>query len=563
MQTGTEDVTKRTDGTTASANDDMSKSDYSSVGRSSMLITALVIISRLTGFVRTWAMGFAFGVSSISASYNIANNLPNMLYELVVGGMLVTAFLPVYMDVRKNRGEKASSEYVGNLLGVLLVVLGVISVAATVFAPGVIWTQTFMSGGGDVADLSTWFFRFFAVQILLYGLGSVFSGVLNAHRDYFWSNFAPVLNNVVTIASFLSFVPLSAISEQLALTVIAVGTTLGVAVQMACQIPAMMRLGIRPRVHLDLRDQALRKTLSIGVPTLVATACTFVTSSVQNAAAMNAQPDAGASVIAYARLWYTLPYALIAVSLTTALYTELSRDATSGNYDSVREGLSSGIGKLMFWLVPFAMYLIVFAQPLNMIYCAGEFDMDGVNLVSEYLMYLAPALPLYGVCMLMQKACSSLMDMKPYMVSMLCGSAAQIAVCMVGGVQLGFGMPAIALSTAAFYAVSNVISVAWARRRLGGLHMRSVLSGTLRGAALGAIGSIVGIFVMNALETFIAPLTSASADGTLVMTSSLLTFAYVAVAGVCALVATFGTAAWLEMDEVDVISGVVAKLRRK
>lgn len=77
--------------------DDMGSSDYSTVGRSAGLMTILTIVSRVTGFIRTWAMAAAIGMSLLSSSYQVANNLPNMLYELVMGGMLVTAFLPVYM----------------------------------------------------------------------------------------------------------------------------------------------------------------------------------------------------------------------------------------------------------------------------------------------------------------------------------------------------------------------------------------------------------------------------------------------------------------------------------
>ncbi len=115
-------------------------------------------------------------------------------------------------------------------------------------------------------------------------------------------------------------------------------------------------------------------------------------------------PRPGPSVIAYARLWYTLPYALIAASLSTALYTELSTMRRRKDYDSVRTGISRGVAQMFFFLIPFAMYLIVFARPLNMIYCAGKFDESGVALVSEFLIYLALSLPLYGVVVLMRRA---------------------------------------------------------------------------------------------------------------------------------------------------------------
>ena len=104
--------------------DDMGSSDYSADGRSAGLMTILTIVSRVTGFIRTWAMAAAIGMSLLSSSYQVANNLPNMLYELVMGGMLVTAFLPVYMGVRREQGREASNEYVGNLLGMLMTFLG-------------------------------------------------------------------------------------------------------------------------------------------------------------------------------------------------------------------------------------------------------------------------------------------------------------------------------------------------------------------------------------------------------------------------------------------------------
>ena len=248
--------------------DDMGSSDYSTVGRSAGLMTVLTIVSRVTGFIRTWAMAAAIGMSLLSSSYQVANNLPNMLYELVMGGMLVTAFLPVYMGVRREQGREASNEYVGNLLGILLLLLGGISVLGTVFAPGFIWTQSFLSGDGGSMDTAAFMFRFFAIQILFYGLGSVFSGVLNAHRDYFWSTFAPVLNNVIVIASFMGFDPVSAqFGEHAGVILISLGTTLGVFVQMACQIPALGKHGVHPHIHIDFKDPALRQTIKLGIPT--------------------------------------------------------------------------------------------------------------------------------------------------------------------------------------------------------------------------------------------------------------------------------------------------------
>lgn len=528
--------------------DDMGSSDYSTVGRSAGLMTALTIVSRVTGLIRTWAMAAAIGMSLLSSSYQVANNLPNMLYELVMGGMLVTAFLPVYMGVRREQGRDASNEYVGNLLGILLLLLGGISVLGTVFAPGFIWTQSFLSGDGGSINTAAFMFRFFAIQILFYGLGSVFSGVLNAHRDYFWSTFAPVLNNAIVIASFMGFAPVSAqFGERAGIILIAAGTTFGVFVQMACQIPALGKHGVHPHIHIDFKDPALRQTITLGIPTLLATVCMFVSTSITNAAALVVQPETGPSVIAYARLWYTLPYALIAASLSTALYTELSHDAQEKDYDSVRTGISHGVAQMLFFLIPFALYLIVFARPLNMIYCAGKFDESGVALVSEFLVYLALSLPLYGVVVLMQKSFSALLDMKPYGRYCLYSAIGQAGSVLLFGVALGYGMPAIALSYVVDYVILVGCSLWWLRRRLHGLQVTSILHGGFFGLLLGGLGAATGAVVMWALEHFVGALGG----------SILVTLCYVCVAGIVSLAVTFGLAVAFKMPEVS------ALLRRK
>ena len=304
---------------------------------------------------------------------------------------------------------------------------------------------------------------------------------------------------------------------------------------------------MHPHIHIDFKDPALRQTITLGIPTLLATVCMFVSTSITNAAALVVQPETGPSVIAYARLWYTLPYALIAASLSTALYTELSHDAQEQDYDSVRTGISSGVAQMLFFLIPFALYLIVFARPLNMIYCAGKFDESGVALVSEFLIYLALSLPLYGVVVLMQKSFSALLDMKPYGRYCLYSAIGQAGSVLLFGVVLGYGMPAIALSYVVDYVILVGCSLWWLRRRLRGLQVKSILHGGFFGLLLGGLGAAAGAGVMWALEHFVGALGG----------SILITLGYVCVAGVASLVVTFGLAVVLKMPEVS------ALLRRK
>ncbi len=161
-----------------------------SVARSTALMSIATLFSRATGLIRTWAMAFALGNSLITSSYQVANNMPNVIYELVAGGLLAAAFLPVYMLEKERGGEKSGNEFANNLLNITIVVLGILSILATIFAPQVIATQTFtVSEDAEVYQRAVAFFRIFAMQIVFYGIGGIVTGLLNANRVFFLPSF--------------------------------------------------------------------------------------------------------------------------------------------------------------------------------------------------------------------------------------------------------------------------------------------------------------------------------------------------------------------------------------
>ena len=431
---------------TASPETESESDRQARVGRSQLLISVCVAISRITGFIRTWAMGLAMGTTLLSSSYQVACNLPNQLYELVMGGMLVTAFLPVYVSLRKREGEERANQYASTLMGIVLVFLGVVALLATLFAPQVVWTQMFFSPSGD-RELVVYFFRFFAVQLLFYGVSAVAGGLLNSRSDYFWSSAAPIANNIVVIFAMFVYYFVSADSPDFAKLVLAVGTPLGVFVQMAMQVPALAKNGVHLKPwRINLHDPALRETLALGIPTLVVTLCSFATVSVQNAAAM-AVSDAGSSVLYYARQWFTLPYAFLAVPVTTTLFTELAGMVADRDDAAVRRTIISGTQQNFFSMVPFMLYLIVFAVPLVSLFRAGSFDWTSVSLVSGYLAVMALSLPFYACFLFMQKVFSALRAMKQYAVCNLVVSVVQvvltIVLCLGAGSWSGFGAAAL------------------------------------------------------------------------------------------------------------------------
>ena len=130
---------------------------------------------------------------------------------------------------------------------------------------------------------SVFFFQFFAIQIVFYGACAIVSGLLNANRDYLWSSIAPVANNVIVIATFILYAVVAPQNQEMALYIIAIGNPLGVFVQLAIQLPALKKNGIRIRPRVDFRDPALRETLGLGIPALFVMLCSTIVVSVQTA----------------------------------------------------------------------------------------------------------------------------------------------------------------------------------------------------------------------------------------------------------------------------------------
>lgn len=524
--------------------DDASDAD---VGRSAALMSGLVIVSRITGFFRTWAQAFGMGTTLVSSAFTVANNMPNALYELVMGGMLVTAFLPVYVSAKKNLGRQGASDYASNLLSLVTLLMGALAVVSFIFAGQIIWTQAFNASSEFDFDLATYFFRFFAIEIVLYALSSVISSVLNAERDYFWSTAAPIANNIVITAAFLIYGVLAETNPTAGILVLAISNPLGVLVQVLMQVPALARHGVRLRLRFDIHDPLIRETLTIGVPTLVVTVVSFATTSVQSSCALSVNPS-GSSITYYARIWYILPYSVFAIPITTAMFTELSSFVASGRIKRFVQGLAHGSGQILFLLIPFALYLMVFSPCLANMLKSARMTAEDVEILSTYIIWLSISLPGYGLSTYLQKACSSLRKMKLFAVAECIAGAVQIVMCLALTPVYGFYI--VGFSSTFFFVAINLATLAFLRHELGHIGFKSMIVASLRALALGAAGAAVGLAILVGLQAAFGPVS----EGGIVRA-----VAYALAGGIPAVAITFGGGIALRLPEVSFISSMLGR----
>jgi putative peptidoglycan lipid II flippase len=357
--------------------------------RSVLSMSAATTLSRITGYARTMTQAAVLGTGAVANAYTLSNALPTQLYELFMGGLLSSIFIPLLVERLTRHGEEDARRLTNALLTLILPFLGVVALLGILFAEPLVALTTAWGPTEDFSrreateatSLAVLLFRVFVLQVLFYGVGAVATGVLNSHRRFFLPAFAPVLNNLIVIASFAAYALLVGSRPIAAIYALAFGTTLGVAVMSLVLVPAAWRLGYRPRPVLG--HPALLAAVRLAAPVLVFTATTV---GVQAAVNLFGSRFGGVEKIYYAFVIFQLPYGIFVVAIATALMTELSERFTRGDSDGFRESLSFGLRTTAFVTVPASVGLVVLAEPIvGLLYEHGNFTREDTAEVAALL----------------------------------------------------------------------------------------------------------------------------------------------------------------------------------
>src|SRR5215211_413787 len=278
----------------------------SAILRSVFSISVATVISRATGYARWMAQAAALGAGYVADAYTASILLPGLIYELFMGGILYSIFIPVLVDRITRVGEEDARRLTSALFTLVLLV--------TDWQSGLSPAEA-----GRTLDLAVLFFRIFSLQMFFYGISTISTGVLQAHRHFFLPTFAPVLNNMMVIASFVAYALFVGTDQTLAFYVLALGVTVVLAVMALELVPTMFSLGYRPRPQLG--HPALLPTARLAGPMVVLVAASV---AFQLFGAYLATGFEALSELNYAFTIFSLPYGVFVVAIATALMPELS-----------------------------------------------------------------------------------------------------------------------------------------------------------------------------------------------------------------------------------------------
>ncbi len=447
--------------------------------RSSRVMALGTLASRLTGFVRTVIIATAIGLQ-VGDAYNIANTVPNILYDLLLGGVLASVVVPLLVQAER-RGRAEGEAYAQRLVTLTLTLLTVVSVIAVLAAP---WIVAAYGLRGDKLVLGTTFARFFLPQILFYGLGAVLGAILNTRGSFGPPMWTPVLNNLVVIATGGLFIAITSTSPQpdnlstAQTLVLAVGTTAGIVVQTLALLPFLRSVGFRLRLRWDWRGAGFRSAgvfaaWMLGYVLTNQVGYLAVANLATAAGRAMAGSDGGASAYSpytYAFILFSLPYAVIAVSVITALFPQMSRSGAAADGAQIARDLAGGLNLSGALLVPASAALVVLGPLIGtVVFAHANIGIDGARLTGATLAGFAIGLVPFSAFQLQLRAWLALRDSRtPTLVNL-----ATTAVNLLADVALYLLLPprervvGLAVGFAASYVVGVLVFARLLPSRIG------------------------------------------------------------------------------------------------
>ncbi len=368
--------------------------------RASGIMALGTILSRITGFIRGLLIVAVLGTALLADTYNVANTMPNILYNLLVGGALTAIFVPQL--VRSFKDEDGGQAFASRLVTTISIILLALVAIGVIFAPFLVRLyapEFFTSGFEHERDIAIAFTRYCLPQIFFLGLFTMLGQVANSRGSFGPLMWAPIANNIVGIAIFsavLYYSPALTVATitEVQIQILGWGTTFAIVVQALILIPVVYRSGIRIRPMWGL--QGLGKSFTLAGWTLlyvfISQVGYLVTVNVATSAAVRSAKDGittgvGVTPFSNAYLIMLLPYSIVTISIVTAMLPHLSRLAIDKKVDEVREQLVGAIRMVGVITVPSAVALLLFGPLITEVLFFGIGSED-----SRYIGYVLSAL---------------------------------------------------------------------------------------------------------------------------------------------------------------------------
>jgi putative peptidoglycan lipid II flippase len=471
------------------------------IARAAGTVMLALLFTQIIGLLRGIIIYRTFGTHADLDSFNAANRVTEVLFNLVAGGALGSAFIPTFTGLLIHGKKPLAWRLASAIANLLLLVLVLISGLAIILAPLIVKRGLFvlapdLPAGQEVLTVNL--LRIMLPTVVIFGLSGLVMGILNAHQRFWLPAIAPAMYSLGQIGGVLL------LPSGWGIHRLAVGALLGALLHLLVQCPGLLPLGGKYSAILGLKIAEVRQVILLMGPRILGVAVVQLNFIVNTIVALSL-PEGSVSAVTLAFMLMLMPQAAIAQSAAIAAMPTFSAQAALGKLDELRRLLASTLRAVLLLAIPATVGLIVLRLPLvHFLYQRGEFTAHSTSLVAWALLWYTAGLVGHSLVEVLARAFYALQDTKT---PVLIGSTAMVLNVIFSLTfphlfdQAGW-MPhgGLALANSLATALEAVGLLILIRQRLGGLEGRSVLDAGVR-ATLAALAMTLALWGWLALAS--------------------------------------------------------------
>ncbi len=460
------------------------------IAKAATLVMALFVVSRVLGLVREMVVGALFGTSAAYDAYQAAARIPEMIFLVVAGGALGSAFIPTFADHLAKEDHAGAWRLASAIANLALIVSTVTAGMTVVFALALV--RTVIAPGFDDPSqqaLTVSLLRLMLLSPIIFGVSGIVMGALNAHQHFLLPALAPSVYNLSIIGGALLLGP------HLGVMGMAVGVVVGALLHLLVQVPGLMRYGARYVPTLGLHNPSVHEVGRLMAPRVLGTAITQINFVINNSLA-SMMGEGAVSAINYAWMLVMLPHGIFAQAVGTVAFPTFAEQVAQGEQAEMRSTLSATLRAVFFFSIPATMGLLVLGRPLvGLLFERGAFEASSTKAVAWALVFYALGLVGHAGWEIIARAFYALHDtLTPVWVGGLAmGLNVALSLTLPGVFGLADWPPyaGLALANSAAVLLELVALLVLMQRRMGGLEGRQTLiafaKSGLASLAMGAV----------------------------------------------------------------------------
>jgi putative peptidoglycan lipid II flippase len=464
------------------------------LGRAAALVMGAYVLSRALGLVREMVISQQFGTSRALDAYRAAFNIPDLLFALIAGGALGSAFIPTFTTYLTHGRQKESWRLASAVFNLALICLTASAVVVGVLAPQLVILivpgfRDDPASLGLTADLV----RIMLFSPILAGLSGIVMGVLNSHNRFLLPALAPVVYNLGIIGGAIFLAPTMGVRG------LAAGVAVGAGLHLLIQIPGLLKLRPVYSLHLGLRDPGVREVGRLMLPRVLGLAAMQLNYVVNTILASTLLPGSLAA-LTFAWQLTTLPWGIFAMAISTVSFPTLAAAAARDEMAALKSTLSTALRTILYLTIPAGVGLFVLREPLvALLFQRGQFDAASTRSVAWALAFYAPGLFALAVTEIVTRAFYALHDTRtPVTIAVVTfGANIILSLILIGPLAHG----GLALAATLANTGETLVLLAVLRRRLAGLDGGRLIGSTAR--------SVAAALAMGAVLALAWPITSA------------------------------------------------------